>query len=81
MDQRDSDVVDPTFEADIRVLSRHEDRDAMKDTFDLWSIDDVRHRSQEILDRLVDGSMPCDAAWSPEKVEIFRRWCEAGFPA
>jgi hypothetical protein len=25
--------------------------------------------------------MPCDGAWPAEKVEVFRRWTESGFPA
>jgi hypothetical protein len=25
--------------------------------------------------------MPCDGAWPPERVAVFRRWVEAGKPA
>ena len=49
--------------------------------FDLWKRDDVAEYSQDILNRLDDGSMPCDQAWPDEQVAIFRRWVEAGMPA
>ena len=26
------------------------------------------------LGRLHDGSMPCDGAWPPDRVEVFERW-------
>jgi hypothetical protein len=26
----------------------------------------------------VNGTMPCDGAWPPEKIEVFRRWTESG---
>jgi hypothetical protein len=46
--------------------------------FDLWSYDDVRANAASILDRLVNGSMPCDGAWPPDRTGIFRRWTETG---
>lgn len=33
------------------------------------------------LERLTDGSMPCDREWPEEQVALFRRWVEAGMPA
>jgi len=24
--------------------------------------------------------MPCDGAWPAEKIEVFKRWTESGFP-
>ena len=33
----------------------------------------------EILDRLRDGTMPCDGAWPQAWTEVFRRWSESGF--
>ena len=46
----------------------------MSFAFDLWSYDDVRSHAAGILDRLRQGSMPCDGAWPPERVEAFARW-------
>lgn len=42
--------------------------------FDLWSRDDVRAHGTDVLDRLRDGSMPCDGAWPADQVEVCRRW-------
>jgi hypothetical protein len=50
-------------------------------TFDLWARDDVAEHLQPILQRLENGSMPCDQAWPDEQVALFRRWVDAGMPA
>ncbi|MBE3560824.1 MAG: hypothetical protein IMW89_16630 [Ktedonobacteraceae bacterium] len=71
----------PTFAQDIRPLFRGSDREAMEFAFDLWNYDDVRAHAEEILDRLEDGSMPCDEEWPEERIALFRRWIEAGMPA
>lgn len=71
---------DPTFGADIRELFSEDDREAMRDTFDLWALDDVRGWSGRILKRLEEGTMPCDGSWPPERVALFRRWAELGCP-
>ena len=49
--------------------------------FDLWKREDVAEHSHDILERLEDGSMPCDQAWPEEQVAVFRRWVDAGMPA
>ena len=69
------------FERDVKPLFRESDRDAMEFAFDLWSHDDVRQHAEAILEQLEAGSMPCDDAWPPERVGLFRRWVEAGTPA
>jgi hypothetical protein len=46
----------------------------MSFAFDLWSYDDVKAHAAGILDRLRNGSMPCDGAWPPDRVEVFERW-------
>jgi hypothetical protein len=71
----------PGFEQDIKPLFREEDRDAMEYIFDLWEYSDVRDQAENILDRLEDGSMPCDGEWPEEQIELFRRWIAAGKPA
>ncbi len=52
----------------------------MEFVYDLRSYDDVRENAQEIYERVADGSMPCDAAWPAEQVELFRRWVDQGAP-
>jgi hypothetical protein len=67
-----------SFAEDIKPLFRSGDREAMEPMFDLWSHEDVSGHSDPILERLQEGSMPCDGAWPEEKVEMFRRWIESG---
>ena len=69
------------FEQHIKSLFRERDRRSMKFAFDLWSYDDVSKHADAILQQLGDGSMPCDGAWPRERVEVFRRWVQAGKPA
>jgi len=69
-----------SFAADIKPLFRIDDRRSMIDTFDLWDLASVRAHSAEILDRLEDGSMPCDGPWSDGQVALLRRWVLAGCP-
>jgi hypothetical protein len=71
----------PGFARDIQPLFREDDREAMDFAFDLWSYQDVRDHAQDILDRLEDGSMPCDGEWPEEQIALFRSWIEAGMPA
>ncbi|HEV2924353.1 MAG TPA: ferritin-like domain-containing protein [Solirubrobacteraceae bacterium] len=69
------------FEQHIKQLFRERDRQSMKFAFDLWSYDDVSKHADAILQQLGDGTMPCDGAWAPERVAVFRRWVQAGRPA
>jgi len=62
------------FAAHIKPLFRARDRDSMTFAFDLWSYEDVKAHASGILERLRDGSMPCDGAWPGERVEVFERW-------
>jgi hypothetical protein len=71
----------PGFAHDIKPLFREEDRDAMEYVFDLWEYNDVRDQAANVLERLEDGSMPCDGEWPEEQIELFRRWIAAGLPA
>jgi len=38
----------------------------------------VRAHAAGILQRLRDGSMPCDGAWPADQVEVFKRWTNTG---
>ena len=68
----------PSFANDIQPLFRESDRDAMDFAFDLWDYHDVCTYAQDILERLADGTMPCDEEWPDEQIDQFRRWIEAG---
>jgi hypothetical protein len=70
-----------SFETDVKPLFREQDRRSMRFAFDLWSHDDVSQNAVAILDRLKDGSMPCDGAWPRARVELFERWVASGKPA
>ncbi len=48
----------------------------MKSTFDLWSYDDVATHATAILHQLRAGTMPCDAAWPADRVDV----CSAESP-
>lgn len=67
-----------SFERDIRPLFREKDRDSMLKAFDLWSHDDVVIHQDPIAARLANGTMPCDGAWSIERVAAFRQWIAEG---
>ena len=71
----------PSFAQDIKPLFREDDRDAMDYIFDLWDYNDVSTNADSILERLEDGSMPCDDPWPAEQIDLFRSWIDAGKPA
>jgi truncated hemoglobin YjbI len=67
------------FGAHIKPLFREHDRKSMTFAFDLWSRDDVQAHAADILERLRNGTMPCDGTWPAEKIEVFTRWTESGY--
>ena len=69
-----------SYARDIRPLFRESDRDAMEFAFDLWDYNDVCTNAQDILERLSDGSMPCDGEWQEEQITQFQNWIDAGMP-
>ena len=70
-----------SFEQHIKPLFRDGDRQAMQWAFDLWSYNDVAGNSDAILERLRNGTMPCDDAWPDDRIATFQGWVEAGNPA
>jgi hypothetical protein len=70
-----------SFEQHIKPPFREGDRHSMKWAFDLWSHDDVARNNEAILERLREGTMPCDGAWSDEQMAVFQDWVEGGTPA
>jgi hypothetical protein len=67
-----------SFSAQIKPLFRQKDRQAMQWAFDLWSYEDVKSHATDILQRVEEGSMPCDDSWDQDQVELFQRWVQAG---
>jgi hypothetical protein len=76
-----TDTSEISFEKHIKPLFREIDRESMEFAFDLWSHDEVAGNSDAILERLRDGSMPCDGAWPEEQIQVFGSWINAGMPA
>ncbi|MDQ6804042.1 MAG: CDGSH iron-sulfur domain-containing protein [Actinomycetota bacterium] len=70
-----------SFEEHIKPLFRRQDRQSMSFAFDLWSYDDVRQHADAVLERLANGSMPCDGAWPQAQIDVFGRWVSSGKPA
>ena len=66
------------FEDAIRPLFSDRDRYEMDFVFDLWSYDDVKAHARGILERLVDGTMPCDDPWPDERIALLRAWLDGG---
>ena len=69
-----------SFEEEIRPLFRDEDVESMSFAFDLSSYEEVSEHATDIYARLADGTMPCDAPWPEEHVDLFRTWIDAGMP-
>ena len=69
-----------SFETDIKPLFRERDRDSMQSHFDLWDHEDVSDHADAILERLRDGSMPCDGACRRIGSNCSQRWVENGKP-
>jgi hypothetical protein len=70
-----------SFEENIKPLFREGDRASMEWAFDLWSHEDVAENGEAILDRLRDGSMPCDRPWPDKQIDLFEAWVAQGGPA
>ena len=67
-----------SFDGDVKPLFRESDRASMQKAFDLWDYADVVKYQDAIVDRLADGSMPCDGPWSSDDVELVRTWIAQG---
>ena len=67
-----------SFDTHIKPLFRDKDRQSMSFAFDLSSADDVRTHAAGILQRLQDGTMPCDGAWPADQIAVFERWTVTG---
>jgi hypothetical protein len=68
------------FETDIKPLFRELDRVEMDFVFDLWSYDEVKENAADILDRIEDGTMPCDEPWDEARIQKLKDWIAEGCP-
>ena len=69
-----------SFATHIKPLFRDKDRQSMSFAFDLWSAADVRAHAAAILDRIRNGSMPCDTTWPQDWIDVLQRWTQTGTP-
>ena len=69
-----------TFAKHVKPLFRRRDRQSMQFAFDPWSYPDVSQHADAILERLRNGSMPCDGPWPSERIAIFARWIASEKP-
>jgi hypothetical protein len=67
-----------SFETDVKPLFRERDQRSMTFMFDLWAHDDVSEHADDILERVRDGSMPCDGEWAQAEIDLFERWITGG---
>jgi CDGSH-type Zn-finger protein len=67
-----------SFAQHVKPLFRQRDRDSMRFAFDLWSYEEVSMHAEAIVERLRAGTMPCDGAWPPARVDLLERWVAAG---
>lgn len=69
-----------SFAKDIRALFRDTpDVVTMKRLgLDLSSYEDVKEKAAGIYAVLEAGTMPCDGAWPPEQLSLFKRWMDEG---
>ena len=66
-----------TFGAHIKPLFRARDRDSMR--FASTSGPTATSAPRDAtLERLKAGTMPCDGAWPPERIDVLQRWIAAG---
>jgi hypothetical protein len=68
-----------SFAAEIGPLFRDSDIEAMKPMgIDLSSYEDVKKRVLDIYARITAKEMPCDGAWSEDRIRKFKQWMEGG---
>lgn len=69
-----------SFAKDFRPLFRdNPDVSAMKRFgLDLSSYADVKAKAEHIHAALLKGTMPCDGAWSADRLALFKKWMDEG---
>jgi hypothetical protein len=74
-----------SFARDIKPLMTETDRQHMLMMFDLWSYDDVKQNAADIYDAVSNKRMPPpppqgDGPWPADRVALFKRWIDDGYP-
>jgi len=73
-----------SFATDIRPLFREDDIECMKPMgveLDNPAWMRVPANAQSVYAAVADGSMPPGEPWPEDRVALFKKWMDAGFPA
>jgi len=68
------------YQGDIRQLFRDFDVETLQrlDGIDLDNVENVRANREKLRERLNKGSLPYDACWSDDLIDLFNRWIDSG---
>ncbi len=74
-----------SYEKDIKPLFTATDQAHMGFMFDLWSYEEVKSNANDIYDATSNQRMPPsppqgEGPWSQDKVDLFKKWMDEGFP-
>jgi hypothetical protein len=72
------------FATDIRPLFRKEDIQCMRNAgvnLDDFAWMSVPANAQSVYEQVSSGAMPPDAPWPADRVALFKKWMDAGYPA
>ncbi|NES04200.1 MAG: hypothetical protein F6K22_15975 [Okeania sp. SIO2F4] len=67
------------YNIDIRPLFRDFDVETLQqlDRINLDDVENVRANAEKLRERLNKGSLPYDACWSDDRIELFNRWIDS----
>lgn len=73
-----------SFATDIRPLFRDGDIKCMENAG--VHLDDpawmcIPANAQNVYSQVSTGAMPPDAPWPPNRISLFKKWMDAGYPA
>jgi hypothetical protein len=73
-----------SFAADIRPLFREDDIQCMRSMgvdLDDFAWMRIPANAELVYREVSSGSMPPDTPWPADRVSLFKRWMDAGYPA
>jgi hypothetical protein len=74
-------MANPTWNDPIKTYFRPFDIESMEPMgINLGDYGSVKEHAAAILDRVAEGSMPCDGPWVQTWVDTFRQWVNDGTP-
>lgn len=50
----------------------------MRFALDLWDYGEVIDMAERVLERVEDGTMPCDEPWDDGQIALLRQWINEG---